>query len=248
MADEAEGASGTDATNSSEATASAATIADAASQAEGTTTETGESYTVKVGGEEQNVSLQELREGFMRHSDYTQKTQALSETSRRVETLDRFEQQLDADPEATLTELADAYGVSLDQAAQAVTSDSGEELSDEQAQIKELTDRVSAQEAKAVDDDTAQAMAQVDADLEALKVDNDDAELDETAVLQIAVDEGVGNLEAAYLLYRNRTPKPESSKPPVVEGGSTTVAPASGGSNKMTLEQAMAAAEASLAS
>ncbi len=45
----------------------------------------GEAYTVKVDGEEQEVSLEELRDGYQRQSDYTRKTQELASERRRLQ-------------------------------------------------------------------------------------------------------------------------------------------------------------------
>lgn len=42
-------------------------------------------YTVKIGGEEQEVTLDELRAGYQRNGDYTRKTQALAEERRLLE-------------------------------------------------------------------------------------------------------------------------------------------------------------------
>ena len=39
-----------------------------------------------VGGEKQQVSVKDLREGFMRNNDYTQKTQSLAEQRKELET------------------------------------------------------------------------------------------------------------------------------------------------------------------
>ena len=40
-----------------------------------------------VGGEKQQVSVKDLREGFMRNNDYTQKTQTLAEQRKELETI-----------------------------------------------------------------------------------------------------------------------------------------------------------------
>ena len=45
----------------------------------------GESFTVKVDGGEQQVSLEELRDGYQRQSDYTRKTQELASERKRLE-------------------------------------------------------------------------------------------------------------------------------------------------------------------
>lgn len=48
-------------------------------------TETPEAYTVKVDGEEFEVSLDELRDGYQRQSDYTRKSQSLAEQRKAYE-------------------------------------------------------------------------------------------------------------------------------------------------------------------
>ena len=41
-------------------------------------TSTGDSYTVKIDGREERVSLNELQNGYQRQADYTRKTQELA--------------------------------------------------------------------------------------------------------------------------------------------------------------------------
>ena len=45
----------------------------------------GETYAVKVDGVDQEVSLEELRDGYQRQSDYTRKTQELASERRRLQ-------------------------------------------------------------------------------------------------------------------------------------------------------------------
>jgi uncharacterized phage infection (PIP) family protein YhgE len=47
--------------------------------------EDAEVYTIKVDGEEIEVSLEELQQGYQRQSDYTKKTQGLSEERKEIE-------------------------------------------------------------------------------------------------------------------------------------------------------------------
>lgn len=261
MPEEAEGSSDPQASETGSETPAAetpaATVAEAAEQAtteaEGSSDSGSELYTVKVDGEETQVSIEDLQSGYMRQSDYTQKTQAIAETQRRVETLDRFEAQLDADPLKVLNELATAYEVTLGAPAAGTPSaeesgTDGEPESELQQQIRELQEwKAQAEQAQATDAE-AEAMAQVDADLEALKTDYEDPDLDENAVLQLAVDNGISDLDAAYLKYRKLNPKAESaSPPPAVEPGHSSTAPAPGGDKKMSLADAFAAAEKSQA-
>lgn len=258
MATEAEGASGTEGATTvggsdPEGATEGMSFEDAAAQAESPGEPTTDNqFTIETVNGPEMVTLDELQKGYMRQADYTRKTQAAAEAAKRVEVLDRFESQLDSDPEGTLRELAAAYGVNLDGTplgGDADDDDDGEPLSPEAKAIQELNEWKRQMEQRVASDEDARLMAQVDSELEALKVDNEDPDLDENAVLEIAVNENVGNLQAAYLLYRSRNPKQEQSaaKPPPVEGGSNTTAPQPGTSKKMTLTEAMELAEQQLA-
>lgn len=264
MADEAEGASGTeDSMPEAEApieapveTEAPTTVAEAAAQAEAAHEGSDEpSYTVKVNGEETTVSLEELRSGYMRQADYTQKTQDVAETQRQAETLQRFEARLDENPEETLLALAEAYDLDLGGAAKAEPTDDADtddewiDSADESElakQVRELTEWKKQAEAAQVSEAEAKAMAQIDADLEAVKVDNDDPDLDENELLALAVEKRIPNMQDAYILYRSQNPKTEAASPPPVEGGHNTSPPAPGKDKKMSLDEAFAAAEKAL--
>ena len=71
----------------------------------------GESYTVKVDGAEEQVSLDELRDGYQRQADYTRKTQELASERSRLQQAEAIVQSLEADPAGTLEALGDAFGV-----------------------------------------------------------------------------------------------------------------------------------------
>ena len=70
------------------------------------------SYTVKVDGSEEQVSLEELRDGYQRQSDYTRKTQELASERKRLEQAEAIVSSLESDPESTLKALSDAFGIS----------------------------------------------------------------------------------------------------------------------------------------
>ena len=72
----------------------------------------GESYTVKVDGSEEQVSLDELRDGYQRQSDYTRKTQELASERQRLEQAEAIVSSLESDPEGTLKALSEAFGIS----------------------------------------------------------------------------------------------------------------------------------------
>jgi hypothetical protein len=67
--------------------------------------------TVDIGGEQ--VPLDELQRGYMRQSDYTQKTQLLAQQRQQYEAATRLAEALQADPRGTLLQLAAASGVDL---------------------------------------------------------------------------------------------------------------------------------------
>ena len=62
----------------------------------------GDGYTVKVDGVEEQVSLDELRDGYQRQSDYTRKTQELASERDRLQQAEAIVNSLEADPAGTL--------------------------------------------------------------------------------------------------------------------------------------------------
>lgn len=77
---------------------------------------------IKVNGEERSVSLNELRDGFMMRSDYTQKTQKIAEYEKAAKWAEDVQAAFDRDPMGTLEAFARAYGL-LDESGQPVQSD-----------------------------------------------------------------------------------------------------------------------------
>lgn len=70
-------------------------------------------FTVKVNGEDIEVTQEELLSGYQRQTDYTRKTQ---EVARQAEALKRaaaIQEALERDPEEALKVLSEAYGVDL---------------------------------------------------------------------------------------------------------------------------------------
>ena len=75
-------------------------------------TATGDTYTVKVDGEMQQVSLEELQNGYQRQADYTRKTQELASERDRLAQGEAIVEALEADPQGAISALAGAFGVS----------------------------------------------------------------------------------------------------------------------------------------
>jgi len=77
-------------------------------------------YEVKVpGGGVEKVTLDELRNGWMRQSDYTRKTQSVAEQAKDLQQAAALMASFDRDPHATLAALADAYNWTPQQTAAA---------------------------------------------------------------------------------------------------------------------------------
>ena len=100
----------------------------------------GETYAVKVDGVDQEVSLEELRDGYQRQSDYTRKTQELASERRRLQQAEAIVQSLESDPDGTIKALGEAFGVTPEQAQQEYDSWESEDTSDKK--IKEHEARI----------------------------------------------------------------------------------------------------------
>ena len=75
--------------------------------------EPGETYIVKIDGEESEVSLEELRDGYQRQADYTRKTQELSAERDRLRQAESIVSALESDPKGTLEALGRSFGVEI---------------------------------------------------------------------------------------------------------------------------------------
>jgi len=77
----------------------------------------GELYTIKVDGQEQQVTLEELQSGHMRQQDYTRKTQEVAEMRKRLQSAEALASALDKDPVGTLQALNEHFNVPSDDGA-----------------------------------------------------------------------------------------------------------------------------------
>ena len=82
----------------------------------------GESFTVKVDGAEQQVSLEELRDGYQRQSDYTRKTQEVAQARDENAQALAFFAEFNDNPEAFFRKGAIAAGWIKDEDGKAVPS------------------------------------------------------------------------------------------------------------------------------
>jgi hypothetical protein len=75
--------------------------------------EPGEMYTIKVDGVEEQVTLEELQNGYQRHSDYTRKTQEVAAERERLRQAEQIVSALENNPEETLKTLAQSFELEL---------------------------------------------------------------------------------------------------------------------------------------
>jgi hypothetical protein len=155
----------------------------------------GEAYTVKVDGEEREVSLDELRDGYQRQSDYTRKTQDLAAERKRLQQAEAIVAALESDPAGTLNALGDAFGVQGQPAAP--TDSYGSEWDEPEdstaKRLGELENRLAQQ-------DRLHRQQQLEKQVETLRGQYGDFDSDE--LYQHALRHNIGNLEAALTHMR----------------------------------------------
>ena len=153
----------------------------------------GESYTVKVDGSEEQVSLDELRDGYQRQADYTRKTQELASERSRLQQAEAIVQSLESDPAGTLTALGDAFGVSRATGEPAGVVDPWDEPDPNEQRIATLEARLEQQ-------DRVHRRQQVEKQVESLK--GSYGEFNASELYQHALKHKIGNLEAALTHMR----------------------------------------------
>ena len=155
----------------------------------------GEAYTVKVDGAEQRVSLDELRDGYQRQSDYTRKTQELASERQRLEQAEAIVSSLESDPEGTLKALGDAFGISAIPGENPEVSGSMWDTED-----SETTKRLTELEGRVKGYDRLHKKQALEKQVTSLK--NKYGDFDEKELFQHALRNKIGNLEAAITHMR----------------------------------------------
>jgi hypothetical protein len=156
---------------------------------------------VTVNGETFEVPLAELRNGYMRQSDYTRKTQQLAADGEVVRWAKVLQDGFKTDPQGVIAYLADQYGVTLTN-----EPDPWQELVETDPSLTPLVDRVRKQEQELAElrreaQTTAQdrESAAVRAELDAVQAKYPD--FDPQQVIPVALQNGV-RLEQAYKLWK----------------------------------------------
>jgi len=108
-------------------------------------TEIGDKFvSLQVDGEEVKVPVKEALAGYQRQADYTRKTQEISEQRKQLQFAATLQEALQKDPENTLRLLNQQFGKSS--LASAPLPQEEEYLTEEEKQVRTLTQRLSALE------------------------------------------------------------------------------------------------------
>tara|TARA_R110002020_G_scaffold247770_2_gene461742 strand:- start:5822 stop:6541 length:720 start_codon:yes stop_codon:yes gene_type:complete len=152
--------------------------------------EPGETYTIKIDGEESQVTLDELQNGYQRQADYTRKTQELSAERDRLRQAESIVSALETDPEGTLQALQRSFGIELTTPRE---NEDWEELDPTEQKLLQLEKKIEQQEA-------TQRQQTVEREVNQLQESYGD--FDAKELLRHAVKHGISNLEAAYTHWR----------------------------------------------
>ena len=166
--------------------------------------EPGETYTIKVDGGAEQVSLEELQNGYQRHSDYTRKTQEVAAERERLRQAEQIVSALESNPEETLKTLAQSFELEL--GGQPSSSDGYSDWDDEdptQQKIAALERRLEQSEAK----QRQEAIERQVSELQEAYGDFDSREL-----MNHALKHKIPNLEAAYTHWRFNEVKSTADK------------------------------------
>ena len=158
-------------------------------------------YVVKIDGEEQQVTLEELQNGYQRQADYTRKTQEIAVERERLQQAEAIVSALENDPSGTLQTLARSFNV--DTFDQPQTDEDGYELDATEKKLVELESKLAKQE-------QAQRVQQVEREVDTLQEKY--GEFDRKELLNHALKHGIPNLEAAYTHMRFNEVKSTADK------------------------------------
>lgn len=149
----------------------------------------GELFTVKVDGDEMQVSLEELQSGYQRQSDYTRKTQDIAAERERLQQAEAIVSALEADPQGTLQALHNAFGVEE-------TVPSNEPIGSDWEADDPQSERINRLEKQLESQAKIQRQHALDKEMSALKEQH--GEFDEQELFQHALKNQIPNLEAAF--------------------------------------------------
>jgi len=168
-----------------------------------------QSYSVKIDGVEQLVSLDELQNGYQRQADYTRKTQDLARERERLTQAEAIVQALEADPQAAISALGDAFGVGMgNQNPQSVYEESYgiEDLDPDEARLRKIESAIEEQ-------NRVQRQDNLRKEMDVIR-DKYGTDISEQELYAHALKHNIGNLDAAYahLNYENALGQTQASE------------------------------------
>lgn len=128
-------------------------------------------YKIKVGGEEQEVTLEELQSGYQRQSDYTRKTQEIAAMRKRLAQAEALATALERDPKRTLQALNREFGL---EGEPSVGEDDWEQMTPEERRLATLEAQLEQTQAQA-------ARRQIEDEFKALEAEFGEVDRDEVA-------------------------------------------------------------------
>ncbi len=152
--------------------------------------EPGETYTVKLDGVEEQVSLEELQNGYQRHSDYTRKTQEVAAERERLRQAEQIVYALESNPEQTLRTLASSFDLDLGGQPASANEDYDWQEEDPSAQ------RIAAIEQRLAQSESRQRQEAIERQV--LELQEHYGDFDSRELLNHALNHKIPNLEAAY--------------------------------------------------
>jgi hypothetical protein len=214
--------------------------------------------TVVIDGKPEQVSLEEAINGYQRHSDYTRKTQALAQERQELSAAQQLWDAIEANPEQTLSQVAEAYGLKLTKAQAAAVAAGENPFESEGGTVKapDKADQAFRANVEAFMAETQRTTAEtrVQSELAAVHAKYG-VKFDDDKLLQFAVDEGIRSLDAAFkaMSFDAATQVAQGRRakqqlPPVADGrpvAAGSVAPGPG-TKLMSISEAFAAAEAEI--
>jgi len=157
-------------------------------------------YTIKVDGEQHQVSLEELQDGYQRQADYTRKTQELADERRRLQQAEAIVSSLENNPAETLNALGEAFGLVAQPPAPMRNTNDDWYDDEEPQQVDATAMRVSELEYRLAQQDRLARRNNIEKQVNSLKDQYGD--FDSTELFQHALRHKIGNLEAALTHMR----------------------------------------------
>jgi hypothetical protein len=148
-------------------------------------------YTVKIDGQEQQVTLDELQNGYQRQADYTRKTQELATERERLAQGEAIVQALESDPEGAISALAGAFGVGGGNQQTMPDQTEYEELDPDEFRLRRIESSIEEQ-------NRALRQQNLQKEVKTLREKYDGIDLDEKALYAHALKNKINNLDAAF--------------------------------------------------